>query len=244
MANPFGQNRSPFGNHGAGGGHKEDEGWLLTYADTITNLMALFIMILAISKVDMSAYENMKSQLQKDFTGKEAAKPMTEIRQQIEQIVAKKGLEKDVDISQDKNGVVVEFSSNILFQSGKAELLPAIKPTFAEMARELKTETYQNYVIEVEGHTDDNPIRTAEFPSNWELSTRRATNVVRFMLDSDVAGDRLKAAGYSDIRPRLPNRDSAGKPIPANQAKNRRIVIRLYPEAKAVETPTKTSKRH
>lgn len=244
MGSPFGQNKSPFGNHGAGGGHKEDEGWLLTYADTITNLMALFIMILAISKVDMSAYENMKSQLQKDFTGKESVKPMTEIRKEIEQIVAKKGLEKDVDVSQDKLGVVVEFSSNILFQSGKAELLPAIKPTFSEIARELKTETYRNYVIEVEGHTDDNPIRTPEFPSNWELSTRRATNVVQFLLDSDVEDDRLKAAGYSDIRPKLPNRDAAGKPIPANQAKNRRIVIRLYPEAKAVETPTQTSKRH
>lgn len=231
MPNPFGQDRNPFGPNRASG-HQEDEGWLITYADTITNLMALFIMILAISNVDLSAFEQVSSQLQKDFSGKESARPISEIREQIERIVESKGLQDEVEVSQDKKGVVVEFASNILFQSGKADLLPAIKPTFAEMAEELKAETYKSYTIEVEGHTDDNPIRTAEFPSNWELSTRRATNVVRFMLEADVEESRLKAAGYADIHPKLPNRDAAGKPIPDHQAKNRRIVIRLYPESR------------
>jgi chemotaxis protein MotB len=240
MANPYGRDRSPFGSRGATR-YQEDEGWLITYADTITNLMALFIMILAMSNIDMSAYEQVSSQLQKDFSGKETAKPITEIREQIERIVESKGLEDEVSVTQDKKGVVVEFASSILFHSGKADLLPAIKPTFTEIAEELKAETYQSYTIEVEGHTDDNPIRTAEFPSNWELSTRRATNVVRFMLDADVSKTRLKAAGYADIHAKLPNRDAAGKPIPGNQAKNRRIVIRLYPELREAPLPAKAS---
>jgi chemotaxis protein MotB len=241
MASPFGRDRNPFGDQRSGP-PPEDEGWLITYADTITNLMALFIMILAVSTVDMNAFEQVSAQLEKDFTGQQTARPMSEIREQIERIVESKGLQDQVDVSQDKKGVVVEFASSVLFQSGKAELLPAIKPTFAEIAEELKTETYRSYTIEVEGHTDDNPIRTAEFPSNWELSTRRATNVVRFMLDADVETSRLKAAGYSDIHPKLPNRDEAGKPIPANQAMNRRIVIRLYPEPRAVSVPTVETK--
>jgi len=236
MASPFGQNRNPFGAHRTSK-PREDEGWLITYADTITNLMALFIMMLAVSTVDLSAFEQVSAQLQKDFTGKETARPISEIRQQIERIVESKGLEDQIEISQDKKGVVVEFSSNILFTSGKADLLPAIKPTFTEIAEELKNETYRSYTIEVEGHTDDNPIHTAEFPSNWELSARRATNVIRFMLDADVEKSRLKAAGYADIHPKVPNRDAAGKPIPENQARNRRIVIRLYPESRPATVP-------
>lgn len=237
MASPFGQNRNPFGSNHAGG-QQEDEGWLITYADTITNLMALFIMILAFSTVDLTAFEQVSAQLQKDFSGKETARPISEIREQIERIVESKGLQDQVEVSQDRRGVVVEFSSNILFHSGKADLLPQIKPTFAEIAEELKGETYRSYTIEVEGHTDDNPIHTAEFPSNWELSARRATNVIRFMLEADVEQSRLKAAGYADIHPKLPNRDEAGRPIPENQARNRRIVIRLYPEARPATVPT------
>lgn len=241
MASPFGQNRSPFGPQRSSG-HSEDEGWLITYADTITNLMALFIMMLAVSTVDLAAFEQVSAQMQKDFTGKESARPISEIKAQIERIVESKGLEKQVEVSQDKKGVVVEFSSNILFGSGKADLLPAIKPTFTEIAEELKSETYRSYTIEVEGHTDDNPIRTAEFPSNWELSARRATNVIRFMLEADVEQSRLKAAGYSDIHPKVPNRDAAGNPIPENQARNRRIVIRLYPEARQATVPVVDAK--
>ncbi|MNK73227.1 Motility protein B [compost metagenome] len=236
MASPFGQDRNPFGANRSRG-PQEDEGWLITYADTITNLMALFIMMLAVSTVDLAAFEQVSAQFQKDFTGKETARPISEIRQQIEKIVESKGLEDEVEVSQDKKGVVVEFSSNILFNSGKADLLPAIKPTFTEIAEELKNETYRSYTIEVEGHTDDNPIRTGEFPSNWELSSRRATNVIRFMLDADVAQSRLKAAGYADIHPKVPNRDAMGKAIPENQARNRRIVIRLYPESRPVTVP-------
>ncbi len=243
MASPFGRNRSPFGGNRSSV-PQDDEGWLITYADTITNLMALFIMILAMSNIDMNAYEQVSSQMQKDLSGKETAKPLTEIREQIERIVESKGLQDEVEVTQDKKGVVVEFASSILFISGKADLLPAIKPTFTEIAEELKTETYKSYIIEVEGHTDDNPIRTAEFPSNWELSTRRATNVVRFMLDADVDKIRLKAAGYADIHAKIPNRDAAGKPIPANQAKNRRIVIRLYPEPRTTALPAKTEQKH
>lgn len=225
---PFGTNRSPFGRRSTES-PKEDEGWLLTYADTITNLMALFLMMLAISKVDMSAYEQVTSNLHKQFSGKNAARPMEEIQTRIKQIVKQKGLSEEVDVSKDGRGVVVEFASSVVFESGEANLLSGIKPTLGEIANELKGKLYQNYTIEVEGHTDDAPIHTARFPSNWELSTNRATNVVQFLLYNNVEKNRLKAAGYADIQPKLPNRDSHGQPIEWNRAKNRRIVIRLYP---------------
>lgn len=230
MSNPIGQNKSPFSRNRGGGGHlKEDEQWLLTYADTITNLMALFILIISVSTINQAAFEQVTSKLKKEFSGKEPTKPIEQIKKQIEKIVKDKNLSSQVEVSSDKKGVVIEFASSAVFQLGKAELQPGIKPTFAQFADELKAKDYRNYTIEIEGHTDDTPIHTAEFPSNWELSARRATNVVRFMIDQNVDKTRLKAAGYADIFPKLPNRDAAGKSIAENQAKNRRIVIRLTP---------------
>lgn len=225
----IGSNKSPFGRKRGGHELKEDEQWLLTYADTITNLMALFILIISVSSINPAAFEQVQSKLKKQFSGKEAAKPIEQITEQIKKIIKDKKLETHVQVARDPKGVVIEFASSAVFELGKAELQPGIKPAFTQMANELKQKDYRGYTIEIEGHTDDTPIHTPEFPSNWELSARRATNVIRFMIDQKVESQRLKAAGYADIFPKLPNRDAAGKPIAANQAKNRRIVIRLSP---------------
>lgn len=251
MANPIGKNKSPFGPKGGGGHLKEDEQWLITYADTITNLMALFILMLSVSTVNQAAFEQVQSKLKKQFSGKDAPKPIEQIQKQVEKIVKEKKLESQVEVSNNGKGVVIEFASSAVFELGKAELSPAIKPAFAEMAKELKTKDYQNYTIEIEGHTDNTPIHTPEFPSNWELSARRATNVIRYFIDDQhVDKSRLKAAGYADIFPKVPNEDANHKPIEGNQAKNRRIVIRLTPGAPAdtrsvAKAPTNSPKpRH
>lgn len=229
MSNPIGKNKSPFGPKGGGAHLKEDEQWLITYADTITNLMALFLLMLSVSTVNMAAFEQIQSKLKKQFSGKDAPKPIEQIQKQIEKIVKEKKLDHEVQVTSDGKGVIVEFASSAVFKLGKADLQPQIKPAFSAMASELQTKDYRNYTIEIEGHTDDQPIHTPEFPSNWELSSRRATNVVRFFIDEHVEKTRLKAAGYADIFPKVPNRDASGHPIAANQAKNRRIVVRLIP---------------
>ena len=81
------------------------------------------------------------------------------------------------------------------------------------------------YSVLVEGHTDDQPIASRIFPSNWELSAARAARVVRFFIDSGVSPDRLKAAGLADTQPEAPNTTSEGVPIPENRARNRRVAI-------------------
>ena len=82
-------------------------------------------------------------------------------------------------------------------------------------------------MIFVEGHTDDSPISSERYPSNWELSAARASLVVRMLENKGFRKDRLSPQGFADSRPILPNRDEAGKPIPDNQAQNRRVVIRI-----------------
>jgi chemotaxis protein MotB len=84
-----------------------------------------------------------------------------------------------------------------------------------------------DYMITVEGHTDDMPIGTGQFPSNWELSTARASAVVRYLINNGIPAAKLRAVGYAQVMPKVPNRDVTGRPIPENQAQNRRVVIKL-----------------
>lgn len=121
----------------------------------------------------------------------------------------------------------LEINSAAFFDSGSATLSKAGESILREIAGKLKWDELRDYRITVEGHTDDTPISTARFPSNWELSTARASAVVHFLLDQGIPARRLRAAGYADTFPKVPNRDAHGNPIPANQAQNRRVVIQL-----------------
>ncbi|MDR3424151.1 MAG: OmpA family protein [Alphaproteobacteria bacterium] len=121
----------------------------------------------------------------------------------------------------------LEINSAAFFTSGSADLSEQGKNILRGVAASLKSDRLKDYNITVEGHTDDTPIHTAQFPSNWELSTARASAVARFFLDQGLPATRLRAAGYADTFPKAPNRDSQGNPIEANRAENRRVVIKL-----------------
>jgi len=121
----------------------------------------------------------------------------------------------------------LEMSSGAFFAVGSAVLSEAGKEILRGVAANIKSDAYQGYQATVEGHTDDSPINTPQFPSNWELSTARAAAVVRFLLEQGVLPQKLRAAGYADTFPVAPNRDAAGRPIADNQARNRRVVIKL-----------------
>jgi flagellar motor protein MotB len=121
----------------------------------------------------------------------------------------------------------VNMSSATFFPSGSATISAAGQAVLADVAERLKSDELRDYLITVEGHTDDAPISTAQFPSNWELSTARASAVVHYFLDQGIPATKLRAAGYADTFPKLPNRDAQGHPIPENQGQNRRVVIKL-----------------
>ena len=122
---------------------------------------------------------------------------------------------------------IFQLSSAAFFASATATLSDPGQSILGNLLGRLQSPAFAAYRITVEGHTDDAPISSAQFPSNWELSAARAAAVVRFFVEHGVAADRLRAAGYADTRPLAPNRDDAGNPIPENQAKNRRVAIEL-----------------
>ncbi len=121
----------------------------------------------------------------------------------------------------------LEISSAAFFDSGSAALSKSGESILGDVTVDLKSDKLKDYEITVEGHTDDTPINTSRFPSNWELSTARASAVVHFFLDQGIPARKLRAAGYADTFPKAPNRDANGNAIPENQTQNRRVVIKM-----------------
>ena len=130
-----------------------------------------------------------------------------------------------MNVSQNGRGVELEINASALFNQGEADIQPEAKKTLADAAKVLAD---NDFAIEVEGHTDNMPISTAKYPSNWELSSARASSVVRLFIDQGILAKRLKAVGEADNQPVVPN-DS-----PENRARNRRVTITvLSPEPEA-----------
>ena len=126
-----------------------------------------------------------------------------------------------VHIMEGTRGIIVDIDANLLFGQGEAQLGAAAVTVLGSMADILVP---TNFPIIVEGHTDNVPIATAQYPSNWELSGARASSVVRLLVAHGVAGARLTATGYADQRP------IADNSTPAGQAMNRRVTITIESE--------------
>ncbi len=221
----------------------EDEAWLLTYADMITLVMAFFVLMMGVSKVDFTAYEELSSALSEERTGspdKQKERTQT-LQRDLKDIISNEGAENAVQIGNDAQGsITLTIDGGAFFKPATADLQEQALPVLKGIVEELSNPIYQQFNISVEGHTDDGQINNARYPSNWELSTGRASTVVRFFADTrtlpnanDPLGEplfaphRLRAIGYAGTQPKAPNRDLNGVAIPENQAQNRRVVMRI-----------------
>lgn len=210
----------------------EDEGWLLTYADAITQLMCFFLILLSVSEPVQSKFEDVKKGMQEEFSSKEdvlVSTPFNTMEDTLFTIVEKNNLHQHMAVGKTDKGVVLELSSGAFYQSGSAEFKPEAIPILEETVKAIVNFSmdFKEYKIEVEGHTDNVPIASAKFPSNWELAAARAARVVRFFQEKGVDPNRLKAMGMGDAYPKVPNEDNFGNPIPENQDMNRRIMVRI-----------------
>jgi chemotaxis protein MotB len=281
------------GKRGRRGGaveHENEERWLLTYADMLTLLFALFMVLFSISSVNISKYQVLQQSLKAAFSGSilpggrailqsgsestsahtpataevpsivplvptptsrsssstgsanTAAQPMTSadlqaalnsmsasiaeqndfkaLQRKLDAYAKAHGFGDRVQAVIERRGLVVRvLTDNLLFASGSATLEPGADQLLHEVAQLLNLD--KSHPITVEGHTDNQPIHNAQFPSNWELSTARATNVVRYLITQGVSAYRLGAVGYADLHPIASNATAAGR------AENRRVEIVL-----------------
>jgi chemotaxis protein MotB len=269
------------------GEHENEERWLLTYADMLTLMFALFMVLYSISSVNISKYVTLQQSLKAAFSGSilsggraimqsgsestSAHTPATaevpsivpltpsipkpaqtsgqvaqqiskalqtvtaanqeqasfvKLQHQLNAYARAHGFSNEVQAVIDQRGLVVRvLTDKLLFDSGSAQLQSAGLPLLREVASLLNLD--RAHPITVEGNTDNQPIHSAQFPSNWELSTDRATTVLRFLITRDVAAQRLSATGYADLHP------LASNATPAGRAENRRVDIvldRIYPD--------------
>lgn len=210
---------------------KGEEGvddWLMTYADAITLLMAFFVVLFAMSDPNPQQFTKLAEQLRLDgFTKVEAESEAKDLKEQLQLMLEDSGFDQFASISETPQFISLELASTSFFEPGSARFTKDAMPLLERLSENLKRFEKSNAAIVVEGHTDDTPIQTAQFPSNWELSAARAGNLVRFLIAKGVPAKKLSIAAYADTQPKTANRDPAGNPIPANQELNRRVVVKL-----------------
>ena len=217
-------------------GEKGVDDWLMTYADLITLLLCFFAIILSVSVPKTAQMLKAEQQMKEEFSGMSKAEIEASLKgspsilpfDSMPSIVGTQGHKGEGEVEPDNSDRIttMEMDSSLFFASGSSQLSDAGKTALKELVPRLQSE-FSDYQITIEGHTDDSPIKTLQFPSNWELSAARASAVVRFYIEEGITATRLRAAGYADAFPKAPNRDGAGNPIPENQAANRRVVIKL-----------------
>jgi len=229
--------------------HENHERWLVSYADFITLLFAFFVVMYAISSVNEGKYRILANSLGSAFgqsapvfvedtpqpaplrTKQVSPQPqrvseavrrereyMTSVARELLKTLAPLVSEGKVRVTQNSRGVSLEINASVLFAPGDAKLTAESSQALKAVAQILKTAPN---AMQVEGYSDNVPIKTAFFPSNWELSAVRASSVVRLFIENGIAENRLTAVGYGPNRPVGENDTAEGR------ARNRRVTITI-----------------
>jgi len=215
------------------GAHDNDERWLLTYADLITLLLGLFVILYAMSKIDAGKYAEIVNAMEgvfgssKGLMGGSAGivePPVNALQRERERIADEirtalhlDGSHQMISISENERGITVHIMEEMLFPSGSADIKNTSLVTLDSLATVLRLLPND---IRVEGHTDDVPIKNPTCPSNWHLSVARAVNVGYYLIERHgLMPSKVSVVGYAEYRPLVPN-DS-----PEHRAQNRRVDI-------------------
>lgn len=206
------------------------EDWLMSYADMLTLLLAFFVLLLSMSHIDAVKYAQVEGGMAKDIGKRDGEPPLQKLQSEMGELL--KGLKVDdnqIALGTDDRGLVLELDGSSFFEPASAKLKEAQLPNLTKMAELLTSTRYSAFQIEVQGHTDDTPVATQEFPSNWELSGARASAVVRLFISKGMNPTRLAAEGFADTHPKVANRDANGNALTVNQGINRRVTIHVVP---------------
>ncbi len=202
----------------------DDDDWMITYSDMITLLFTFFVLIVGISQIDLVKFERVAKSMERSVGKKkiEDAISLPVIYSNLHKIISEEGLAEKAEVNYSPHGVAIRFKGNVLFSSASAVLSSKTFDLFNKLAEEIKSKPYR---VDVEGQTDNRPIYTSQFPSNWELSSARASSVVRYLLEQNVQPQKFRAVGFADTKPIRSNFDENGLELHDNQASNRRVEI-------------------
>lgn len=210
--------------------------WMATYSDMMTLLLCFFVLLFSFATLDVQKFQaiahsmsgslgvldsGITVNLEPLVTSFPSDSPVEEaeefriIYEQMSEYIKENNLEASITLRLDERGLLVTFLDDVLFDSGKADLKPKAREIINKVAEIIRR---NNKNVRVEGHTDNVPINTFRFPSNWELSTTRAVNVVKYLIEENgMEAKRMSASGYSDQHPVDDNNTKEGR------QKNRRV---------------------
>jgi chemotaxis protein MotB len=197
------------------GNESGDELWLISYADLLTLLVGFFVMLLAASPMKLARFEAMAAAI-----NGESPPPLAELKKEIDQFIDKENLTQVVRTREDMEGLAIEFKDVLLFDSASAQVKTdgdKVLTRISTMLKDLPTRG-----VTIEGHTDDVPISSTTFRSNWELSSQRAINVLATLEKGGVDHRRLSVRGFADTK----KLDLQGT-VDVVRAAQRRVVIRV-----------------
>jgi chemotaxis protein MotB len=210
--------------------HDRDR-YIITYADLITLLLGLFIILYASSNIDVVKYRRMMAAMGNFFGNSNKneivnisrttpeGKEILSLREKVNELVNKYNLGTSVKLIETQRGIILRILDDILFTSGNSELQDYSKIVLTNVAKVLKQIPND---VRIEGHTDNIPINTSAFPSNWHLSVSRATNAAYYlMLNEGLPQDRVTIVGFSEYKPVDTNE------TPEGRANNRRVDIEI-----------------
>ena len=225
-------------------GDKPMPNWMVTYADLMALLLCLFVLLLSFAEINSDSFRKNAGPIAEAFNVEPSSLPsrlipspvvtlhpldadptdtqQRQVTESLEDILEREIAGSMVDVVAKGNSVVIRFPGRAAFPSGSAELTDSFLPIVDKIGRTLAAVKGQ---VIVAGHTDDTPIATQTFRSNWDLSSARAVSVVhRLISQGEIASDRVTAQGFADSRPLVAN------DTPENQSKNRRVEITVRME--------------
>lgn len=188
-------------NESNGGGGQE---WLTTYADMMTLLFAFFVLLYSMSSPDPVKMSQIEDAMKKEAGFDGTLKTMSEIQNEFQEIVEDLNIKKTTNIISDPRGVAIEMDGDICFQSASTDIKGTLKKILDEAAKKILSNKDDYRMVIIEGHTDADqiPEKLRKFyPTNWELSAARASNVVNYLISRGVNSGRMQASGYADRWP-------------------------------------------
>ena len=222
--------------------------WLTTFSDLMSLLLTFFILLFSMSNVSEAKFSSASQSIQKALTGEtggstildevgisnldtgneigvneeetnDIPQQVTKMYEEAMAIIESEGIGDQISVSSDQDGVYLDIQESILFDSGQAQISEIGQETLNSLTKLL--ESSDNDII-VEGFTDNVPMNSVKYPSNWELSADRAMSVVRYLVEkNNIEPSRMSGRGYGEFNPVVPN------DTPENRAKNRRVNIVL-----------------
>jgi len=231
-------------------GSQVNNSWLLPYADMLTLLLALFIILFAMSEIDAQKYKELANIFKTEFsnnkigfeTNKNASivtentenedreddendnqlNDLLQMQKKIDQYIEDHNLTDDLGTKLSGEGLLVTISTDISFDSGNAHVKEKGRKIAQEISHLLETDPPHNIIVS--GHADDRPIHNEEFQSNWDLSVMRAVNFMSLLLDNGkLDPEKFSSKGFGEYQPIAPNTSEE------NRAKNRRVEVLIQP---------------